>query len=95
MLGYFIHWPLTSLNCNPIDNVWRTLNPLIHRWNTFPTVNTALHAAMEEEWAAITPDELKSLTSFPAMRLFTGIRLGAKPAVEPYPAHPREGSGHR
>lgn len=67
--GYFIDWPPSSPDCNPIENLWRTLKQHIRRRNPFPTTNTALRAAIEEEWAAITADELEALVDTVPTRL--------------------------
>jgi len=67
--GYFLDWPPSSPDCNPIENLWRTLKQRIRHHNPFPTTNEALHTAIEEEWAAITPDELEALVDSLPTRL--------------------------
>ena len=67
--GYFIDWPPSSPDCNPIENLWRTLKQRIRSRNPFPTTNAALRTAIEEEWAAITPDELEALVDSLPTRL--------------------------
>ena len=59
--GYFMDWPPSSPECNPIENLGCMLKQRIRCRNRFPTTNTALRTAIEEEWAAITPYELEAL----------------------------------
>ena len=59
--GYFIDWPPSSPDCSPIENVWRTMKQRIRQRTPFPTTNEALRVAIQEEWNAITSDELIAL----------------------------------
>ena len=67
--GYFIDWPPSSPDCSPIENLQRTIKQRIRLRNPFPTTNEALRTAIEEEWAAITPDELEALVDTIPTRL--------------------------
>ena len=61
--GYFIDWPPSSPDCNPIENVWRLMKQRIRQRTPFPTTNEALRIAIHEEWDAITSEELSSLVN--------------------------------
>ena len=60
-LGIFPRLAPLLPNGNPIQNGWRTLKQRIRRRNPFRTTNITLCTAIEEQWAAITPDELEAL----------------------------------
>jgi transposase len=61
IFGYFFDWPGNSPDCNPIENVWRIMKDKIsrHRCRT----NVALRIAIQEEWDAITSEEIASLVN--------------------------------
>lgn len=58
---YFIDWPPSSPDCNPIENVWRLKKQQIRKRNPFPAIMGTLKVAIQEEWNSITPEELTSL----------------------------------
>ena len=59
--GYFIDWPPSSPDCNPIENVWRLMKQWIIKRNPFSAMMETLKVAIQEEWDSITPEELTSL----------------------------------
>ena len=69
MPGYFITWPPTSPDLNPIEQVWRIMKDRIHRRSPRPTTNEQLLCAIQEEWDAITSEEIASMTSSLPLRV--------------------------
>lgn len=63
MLGYFLDWPASSPDLNPIEQVWRLMKDRIYCRVPRPTTNIALHIAIQEEWDAITSEEIASLVN--------------------------------
>ena len=66
---FFLDWPPCSPDCSLIQNVWQTINDRIQKRNPFPTTNESLHQAIQEEWDAISPEELESLVESVPTRL--------------------------
>lgn len=67
ILGYFFNWPGSLPDCNPIENVWQIMKQRINHRIPRPTTNLALQIAIQEEWDAITSEEIASLVdSMPA-----------------------------
>jgi len=63
MFGYFLTWPASSPDLNPIEQIWRTMKDRIYRRSPRPTTNPSLRIAIQEEWDAITEEEITALTS--------------------------------
>ena len=63
MFGYFLTWPPCSPDLNPIEHVWRLMKDRIYRRSSRPTTNPLLRIAIQEEWDAITDEEITNLTS--------------------------------
>ena len=62
IVGYFFKWPASSPKLNPIEYVWRLMKNCIHRHSPRPTTNILLRQAIQEEWDAITAEEILSFT---------------------------------
>ena len=76
--GYFIDWPPSSPDCNPIENVWRLMKQRIRKRNPFPATMESLKIAIQEKRDFITPEELPSLVnSIPTRVREVGLSTGA------------------
>ena len=69
IFGYFFTWPPTSPDLNPIEQVRRIMRDRIHKRSPRPTSNEVLLQAIQEEWDAITSEEIASMTSSLLLRV--------------------------
>jgi len=58
---FLFPWPASSPDMNPIEEIWRRMKYRISRRNPRPTKIAALRQAIQEEWDAITKDEIMEL----------------------------------
>ena len=61
-MGYFFKWRASSSDLDPIEYVWWLMKDRIHRRSPHPTTNILLWQAIQEEWDAITTEEILSFT---------------------------------
>ena len=67
---FLFHWPASSQDMNPIEEIWRRMKSRISHRNPRPTrVLVELQAAIQEEWDAITQDEIQALVSTMPQRI--------------------------
>jgi transposase len=58
---HLLWWPANSPDLNPIENVWRLLKSRVQK--RCPLIKADLWQCIEEEWARITPQEIRKYTS--------------------------------
>lgn len=74
-----LHWPAYSPDLNPIENIWGLIKNKIHS-SPYPLATLAeLDAAVQREWANLTPGYIKTLYSSMKRRLLACIRAHGFP----------------
>jgi len=63
LANYLLPWPSTSPDMNPIEGVWCLLKRRIMRRHPRPTTVPTLLTAINEEWTALSPQDIEQLTS--------------------------------
>jgi transposase len=66
---FLFPWPASSPDMNPIEEIWRRMKCRVARRNPRPTKLAHLHAALQEEWDAITHEEIQALISTMSQRI--------------------------
>ena len=75
LANYLLPWPATSPDMNPIEGVWCLLKRRIMRRHPRPTTVPTLLTAINEEWTALSPQDIQQLTSSMPTRISELITL--------------------
>ncbi len=56
-----MEWPATSPNLNPIENLWAIVKHHLNRHPHCPLTEAEMEKVVQEEWDAITDEEVKDV----------------------------------
>lgn len=72
-------WPSRSPDCNPIENIWGYIVKKIYKYDFRPNNREELIAAIQQEWATLTPQYTQTLAQSMNRRLASVIQQNGAP----------------